>query len=194
MLWAACSLWSSPWILCSILAPNIKVSDFQADSLVNPTYFKFRSKCSKTDPFRVGCDVYLGQGVLLLVLPWHGVTYGPLVGLSLGHYWCLVMVGPYLAAAVIHSTCSPSYTLQVCFSGSYSGHSSRIGAASTIAAAGQKVQDHLINTLGSIVYCCLPALHPYSSQFDRSRFPTSSYCTYGTFGSYLEMDASGWAS
>ena len=150
MLWAACSLWSSPWILCSILVPNIKVSDFQAASLVNPTYFKFRSKCSKTDPFRVGCDVYLGQGVLLLVLPWHGVTYGPLVGLSLGHYWRLVMVGS-LPGSSCHSQHLQSILHSAGFSGSYSSHSSRIGAASTVAAAGQKVQDHLINTLGSIV-------------------------------------------
>lgn len=100
MLWTACSLWSSPWILCSILVPNIKVSDFQADSLVNLTYFKFRIKCSKTDPFRVGCDVYLGQGI---IAAYSAVAWGNLLSPRRS------VSGPLLT----HSTCSPSYSPQV---------------------------------------------------------------------------------
>ena len=40
---------------------HLTVSDLQADALVNPTCFKVHLKCSKTDPFRVGCDIYLGR-------------------------------------------------------------------------------------------------------------------------------------
>ena len=38
---------------------HMTVADLQADSLVNPTYFKVHIKCSKTDPFRMGCDIYM---------------------------------------------------------------------------------------------------------------------------------------
>ena len=36
--------------------------DLQADSLVNPPCFKVHIKCSKTDPFRLGCDIYVEHG------------------------------------------------------------------------------------------------------------------------------------
>ena len=68
------------------------VSDLQADSLVNPTCFKVRIKCSKTDPFRAGCDIYLGRGVdsvcpivaLGNYLTQRGSTPGPLFMFSNG--------------------------------------------------------------------------------------------------------------
>ena len=41
---------------------HITVADLQADSLVNPTCFKVHIKCSKTDPFRLGCDIYVEHG------------------------------------------------------------------------------------------------------------------------------------
>ena len=48
--------------LVHYLNPNIHlaVSDVQADSLVNPGSFRIHIKCSKTDPFRQGCYIYIG--------------------------------------------------------------------------------------------------------------------------------------
>lgn len=42
-------------------AIHMTISDIQSDSLVNPSYLKVHMKCSKTDPFRKACDIYLGQ-------------------------------------------------------------------------------------------------------------------------------------
>ena len=65
MLWAVCCLAffgffrAGEFTVNSAFDPNthMTVSDLQADSLVNPSCFKVRIKCSKTDPFCVGCDM-----------------------------------------------------------------------------------------------------------------------------------------
>ena len=71
MLWAACCLGffgflrAGEFTVNSAFQPSIHmtVADLQADSLVNPTCFlKVHIKCSKTDPFRMGCDIYVGRG------------------------------------------------------------------------------------------------------------------------------------
>lgn len=70
MLWAACCLGffgflrAGEFTINSSFDPSVHLSigDIQADSLVNPTCFKVRIKCSKTDPFRKGCDIYVGRG------------------------------------------------------------------------------------------------------------------------------------
>ncbi len=70
MLWAACCLGffgflrAGEFTTSQPFDPSIHlaVSDVQADTLVNPTCFKIRIKCSKTDPFRRGCDIYVGRG------------------------------------------------------------------------------------------------------------------------------------
>ena len=70
MLWAACCLGffgflkageftvNSPFDPASHLSPE----DFQVDSRSNPTCMRVQIKCSKTDPFRQGCCIYLGRG------------------------------------------------------------------------------------------------------------------------------------
>ena len=120
------------------------VSDLQADSLVSPTCFKVRIKCSKTDPFRAGCDIYLGRGVdsvcpivaLGNYLSRRGSTPGPLFLFSNGRPLTRQQLSSSVQA-ILHAAG---------YSGSYSGHSFRIGAATTAAARG--VLDHLIKTLG----------------------------------------------
>ena len=70
MLWAACCLGffgflrAGEFTVNSAFQPSIHmtVADLQADSLLNPTRFKVHIKCSKTDPFRMGCDIYVGRG------------------------------------------------------------------------------------------------------------------------------------
>ena len=123
---------------------HMTVSDLQADSLVNPSCFKVRIKCSKTDPFCVGCDIYLGCGsgavfpitALGTYLSLRGSAPGPLFLFSDGRPLTRQRLSSFLQS-ILHGAG---------YSGSYSGHSFRIGAATTAAARG--VPDHLIKTLG----------------------------------------------
>jgi len=152
MLWAACCLGffgflrAGEFTVNSVFDPNthMTVSDLQADSLVNPSCFKVRIKCSKTDPFRMGCDIYLGRGLgsvcpitaLGNYLSLRGSAPGPLFIFSDGR----PLTRQQLSSSV------QSILNEAGYSGSYSGHSFRIGAATTAAARG--VPDHLIKTLG----------------------------------------------
>ena len=152
MLWAACCLGffgflrAGEFTVNSTFHPSthMTVSDLQADSLVNPTCFKAHLKCSKTDPFRTGCDIYVGRGagsvcpIMALgnYLSLRGSAPGPLFTYSDGR----PLTRQQLSSSV------QSILHAAGFSGSYSGHSFRIGAATTAAARG--VPDHLIRTLG----------------------------------------------
>ena len=70
MLWAACCvgffglLHAGEFTINSTFDPEIhlSVSDLQVDFLLNPLWLKIHIKCSKTDPFRSGCDIYFGKG------------------------------------------------------------------------------------------------------------------------------------
>ena len=67
MLWAACCLGFFSFLRAGEFTVNpavqpsihMTVDDLQADSLVNPTCFKVHIKCSKTDPFRMGRDIWM---------------------------------------------------------------------------------------------------------------------------------------
>ena len=67
---------------------HLTVSDLQADAL-DLACFRVHIKCSKTDPFRMGCYIYIGQGnsIICLVralgnfLALRGSSPGPLFGL-----------------------------------------------------------------------------------------------------------------
>ena len=152
MLWAACCLGffgflqAGEFIVNSVFDPNthMTVDDLQADSLVNPSCFKVHIKCSKTDPFCVGCDIYVGCGVgsvcpvtaLGSYLLLRGSAPGPLLMFSDGCPLTRQQLSSSLQS-ILHGAG---------YSGSYSGHSFRIGAATTAAAC--EVPDHLIKTLG----------------------------------------------
>ena len=123
---------------------HMTVDDLQADSLVNSSCFKVHIECSKTDPFRVGCDIYVGRGVgsvcpitaLGSYLSLHGSAPRPLFMFSDGR--------PLTQQQLLSSVQSILHGAG--YSGSYSGHSFRIGAATTAAA--RRVPDHLIKTFG----------------------------------------------
>ena len=152
MLWAACCLGffvflrAGEFTVNSMFDPNIHliVTDLQADSLVNPSCFKIHLKCSKTDPFCVGCDIYVGRGVgsvcpitaLGNYLSLRGLAPGPLFLFSDGHPLSRQQLSSFVQSILNGAG----------YSGSYSGHSFRIEAATTAAARG--VPDHLIKTLG----------------------------------------------
>ena len=144
----------------SVFQPRIHmtVADLKADSLVNPIFFKVHIKCSKTDPFRMVCDIYVGLGedsvcpirALGNFLALRGSSEGPLFTFSDGR----PLTRQQLSSTVQSILHLAGYT------GSYSGHSFRIGAATTAAARG--VPDHLIKTLGRWssdayqIYICTP--------------------------------------
>ena len=70
MLWAVCCLGFFGFLRAGEFTTNasfvpsihLTVGDVQADSFVDPTCFRVHIKCSKTDPFRIGCDIYVGRG------------------------------------------------------------------------------------------------------------------------------------
>ena len=70
MLWTACCLGffgflpAGEFTTNSPFDPNIHlaVSDVQADTLQDPTCFQIHIKCSKTDPFWVGCYINVSRG------------------------------------------------------------------------------------------------------------------------------------
>ena len=151
MLWAACCLGFCGFLRAGEFTVNspfnpdihLAVSDVQADSLVNPSSFRIHIKCSKTDPFRQGCHIYIGAGkrdlcpvrALTQYLHVRGSTPGPLFLLSDGtplhRQWLTSNIQSIFSAAGVP--------------GCYTGHSFRIGAATSAASRG--LPDHLIKTL-----------------------------------------------
>ena len=123
---------------------HLSVQDLQLDSTSNPTCLRVYIKCSKTDPFRQGCFIYLGRG--------HS-SICPIASLMAYLHLCGPTPGPFF----VHQDGQPlsraqlSHFLQSTLSaagipGSFSGHSFQIGAATT--AAQQGLPDHLIKIMG----------------------------------------------
>ena len=123
---------------------HLTMSDAQVDSSTNPQSFGIFIKCSKTDPFRKGCFIFLGCGSFPLC---------PVV--SLTNY--LHLRRPGTGPLFIYQNGTPlsrsqlssflQTTLQSAGTpGKFSGHSFRIGAATTAARKG--LPDHLIKTMG----------------------------------------------
>ena len=154
ILWAACCLGfygflrAHEFIVNSPFNPDIHlaVSDVQADSLVNPSSFRIHIKCSKTDPFRQGCHIYIGAGkrnlcpvrALTQYLHVRGSTPGPLFlfllsdGTTLHRQWMTSNIQSIFSAAGVP--------------GCNTDHSFCIEAATSGASRG--LPDHLIKTLG----------------------------------------------
>ena len=70
MLWAACCLRFFRFPRAGEFTTNgpfdpsvhLTVADMQVDSSTNPQSFRVFIKCTKTDPFRQGCFIFLGRG------------------------------------------------------------------------------------------------------------------------------------
>ena len=119
MLWAACCLGFFGFLRAGEFTKNssfdhsihLAVSDVQADALVDPTCFRVHIKSSKTDPFRIGCVIYVGSGnssicpvvVLGNFLALRGPSAGPL--------FCFADGRP-LTLQQLSSQCSLFYTHQ----------------------------------------------------------------------------------
>jgi hypothetical protein len=154
MFWAACCLAYFGFLRSSeFTVPNatafsshlhLSVNDVTVDQRVDPSQIQVNIKVSKTDPFRQGCIIALGQGrsplcpveAVLSYLSIRGGTSGPLFvranGVPLTRTFFTERLRTLLSAAGI--------------AGRYSSHSFRIGAATSAALAG--VPEHMIQTLG----------------------------------------------
>ena len=123
---------------------HLAVSDVKTDRHENPSVLFLRIKCSKTDPFRKGHVIRLGVSgtpicavkALLQYLKLRGGEAGPLFRHRNGLPLTRSTLTSWLRDAIARAG----------LTGNFSGHSFRIGAATSAAAAG--IPDHLIKTLG----------------------------------------------
>ena len=113
---------------------HLSVDDVQIDKHVNPKVIFLRIKCSKTDPFRQGRTIRLGVSgteicavrALLHYLHRRGGDAGPLFRHCNGQ----PLTRPTLTAWLKNAAARAG------LEGNFSGHSFRIGAATSAAAAG----------------------------------------------------------
>ncbi len=152
MLWAAAALCFFAFLRAGEMTvpsdtafddrAHLSFQDVAADSLKNPRTLKVRIKASKTDPFRVGVDVYVGRtdntlAAVLTYMAGRGPGPGPLFtfrdGKPLTRARFVTQVRQALAAAGVDPK-------------NHSGHSFRSGAATT--AAKQGINDATIKMLG----------------------------------------------
>lgn len=155
MLWAACCLAFFGFLRAGELTipsdsaydPSTHLSwgDLAVDAPENPTVLSVLLKASKTDPFRKGITLYIGQvpsdlcpvSAMLAYLLLRGRRNGPLFvfgdGRPLTRQRFVSAVRDALRQAGVDA-------------GRYAGHSFRIGAATTAAARG--LEDSTIQTLG----------------------------------------------
>lgn len=155
MLWAAASLCFFAFLRSGEISvpsnsaydagAHLSFNDVATDSLESPQILKIRLKASKTDPFRVGVDVYVGRTdnalcpvtAVLTYMTARGQGPGPLFvfqnGTPLTRARFVVRLREALGSAGVDQS-------------AYSGHSFRSGAATT--AARQGISDSTIKMLG----------------------------------------------
>ena len=124
---------------------HLSLGDIAFDSHSAPSVVRLRIKQSKTDPFRQGVDVYVGATsacicpveALLAYIAIRKADPGPLFIFQSGAPLTRSSLVQHLQAALAQSGFPHT---------SYTGHSFRIGAATTAARCG--ISDSLIQTLG----------------------------------------------
>ena len=155
MLWAAsCSgffgflragEFTTPSLQAYDASVHLSLSDLAVDSHSSPSMVRLRIKQSKTDPFRQGVDVFLGAThadicpvvAMLQYLAVRTPSPGPLFVFQSGAPLTRASLVSHLRAALQKAGIPHS---------AYSGHSFRIGAATSAAQCG--LEDSLIQTLG----------------------------------------------
>ena len=124
---------------------HLSLNDVAIDSREAPSVISLRIKASKTDPFRGGVTIYLGRtdldlcpvAALLSYIEVRGFQPGPLFVFQNGNPLTRQALVNRIREALASVGMDPTR---------YSGHSFRIGAATTAAAAG--VEDATIKILG----------------------------------------------
>lgn len=153
LFWAACCLGyfgfmrSGEFTVTGLSPPAIQAADLAVDSHESPTLVKVTLRRAKTDPFGKGVDIYFGRT---------STPICPVIGLL--NYMAVRPKGDNSSPLLIHADGSPltreqfvrmvKKTLHMANidESGYSGHSFRIGAASSAAAAG--VPAYFIKMLG----------------------------------------------
>ena len=116
IFWAACCIGFFGFLRAGEFTTNppfdpsihLAVSGVQADALLDPSCFKIHIKCSKTDPFRMGCDIYVGRGNSVICPVVAIGNFLALRGPSPGPLFCYADGRP-----LTHLQCSLSYALRV---------------------------------------------------------------------------------
>ena len=124
---------------------HLSLQDVAIDSHSSPSVVRLHIKQSKTDPLRQGVDIFLGATytticpvqAILLYLEVRSPAPGPLFMFQSG--------SPLTRSALVSHLQTALQSAGV-FPAAYTGHSFRIGAATTAAKCG--VEDSLIQTLG----------------------------------------------
>ena len=155
MIWAACCMAFFGFLRVGEMtvpgegaydaSVHLSFDDVAIDDTSSPSYVRVHIKRSKTDPFRLGVDLFLGRtrtdlcpvAAILSYLVARGAGPGPFFrftdGRPLTRSRFVVWVREALADAGVDA-------------GRYCSHSFRIGAATTAAARG--IEDSIIKTLG----------------------------------------------
>ena len=155
MLWAACTACFFGFLRSGeITAPSstqcdstahLMVGDVSVNSRDCPTVVRVQIKASKTDPFRKGVTLFLGRtnnrlcpvAAITAYLAPRGPEPGPLFRFENGSYLTRESFVRKVRAVMLEAGLEAQR---------YSGHSFRVGAATTAAARG--VEDSMIKTLG----------------------------------------------
>ena len=149
MLWAACCVGFFGFMRAGEFTtrpgepPSLTPQDVAVDDREHPTLVRIHLR--GTDPFRHGVDIYLGRtdkdlcpvGALLAFLAVHPCNHGPLFIYADGTPLTREKLVEAVRQALQQAGVSPA---------GYSGHSFRIGAATTAARAG--LEDSLVKMLG----------------------------------------------
>ena len=155
MLWdAACTGYFGFLHAGEFLCPSIQeydpsvhlsLADVAVDSHCNPALIRIRIKQSKTDPFRAGVDVFLGHTDSKICLVVALTDYLIKRGSRSGPLFIHASSGVPLSRASLVSALHLAAAEAGFNPNDFSGHSLRIGAATTAAARG--IKDSLIQTL-----------------------------------------------
>ena len=155
MLWAACCMCFFGFLRSGeVTVPSLREYDPEShlsegdvtlDKLSVPTLVQVRIKASKTDPFRKGVVIYLGRTGNDLCPVGAIAAYLAVRGRHPGPFFKFVTGAPLSRVALVRSMRAALRPSGVDVS-KYSGHSFRIGAATTAASVG--IEDSLIKTLG----------------------------------------------
>ena len=155
MLWAACCMCFFGFLRSGeIVVPadsaydrgvHLSWGDVRVDNTADPQYLEVHIKASKTDPFRHGVSIYLGRSQADLCPVSAVLAYMVLRGMTPGPFFFFTD-GRYLTRDRFVSSVRAALRMQGVDDSRYSGHSFRIGAATTAALRG--LPDSLIKTLG----------------------------------------------
>ena len=155
MLWAACCLGFFGFLRCAEFTvpaatkfdanKHLAIGDVAVDSTSQPSVLAVTIKMSKTDQFGRGTTIYLGRtdknicpvAAILQYIAVRGFEHGPLFRTRTGQPLTRELLVARLRSTLAQAGIDAS---------KYSGHSFRIGAATTAAAGG--ISDALIKTLG----------------------------------------------